>query len=79
MKVVVYSYLLDGHIQHLYVAEDIDRTLLPPHIKGIIDARTGIACSESAIAKLGVNALEKFREEGYLEQNLYFKNFGIMF
>ena len=79
MKVVVYSYLLDGHLQHLYVDEDIDRTLLPPHIKGIIDARTGIACSESAIAKFGINAVEKFREEGYLEQNLYFKEFGVVF
>ncbi len=77
MKVMSYSYMSDGHLQHLFVDEDLDRTLLPTRIKDIVDTRTGIACGESVIAKFGITAKEKFHEEGYLEQEI-FNKFGII-
>ena len=73
MKVTSYSYMSGGRLQYIFVDEYLDRTLLPPRIKDIIDTRTGTACSESIIARFGVKAVEMFREEGYLEQNLFFQ------
>ncbi len=78
MKVTSYSYMSDGHLQYIFVDEDLDQTLLPPRVKDTIDVQRGFACRESVIAQFGIKALEKFCEEGYLEQGLSSKKCEVM-
>lgn len=66
MKVVSYSYILDGHQQHLYVDGELDSSQFPLRIKAIISGRSGTVCKESVINGFGVKSVEQFREQGYL-------------
>ena len=72
MKVVAYSYELDGHAHYLYVDSDFDEALFPPEIKMIISDRPKMACNESVIAKFGPRGEVLFRKNGFLDTCRYY-------
>lgn len=72
MKLVSYSYELDGHTHYLYVDEDFADSLLPLEVKTITVGRTKAACSESIMSRFVPKEREFLQEKGYLEVCHYF-------
>ena len=70
MKLVSYSYELDGHTHCLYVDEDFADSLLPPEVKTITAGRTRAACSESI--RFDPKDKESLQKKGYLDTGHYF-------
>ncbi len=73
MKVVSYSYIMGGHLQHLYVDVGFDRSLFPQKIKSIIGSRSGTTSSMSVIKSFGPKGMAWFMKNGYLDPCRFLK------